>query len=149
AMTCEKPAVTVVTPLPGPRPLTCTGRWASFGASLLPISPDWLLPHAHTEPSVLITTQKEPPAAIFETPDVRPDTTAGVDRSVVVLSPNSPEASLPQVHTEPSIFRAMLNESPAAIAVTGSVELGAMTCSGMLRSGPGSTAPSPSCPDAS
>src|SRR5439155_26696009 len=48
----EPPAETATIPLPGPRPVTPTGLNESVGAFPFPSSPEALLPHANTAPSL-------------------------------------------------------------------------------------------------
>jgi hypothetical protein len=70
-------------------------------------------------PPVLVNAQVwSLPAAIAITPVVRPETSTGVGRSVVVPSPSCPKRFQPQHLTPPASVSAHVCASPAAIAIT-------------------------------
>src|SRR5207244_11213283 len=86
----DPPAEIAMTPLPDPRPLTCTGVAESVGAFPSPSSPDWLLPQASTVPSDFRAREDDPPAATAITPLPGPRfmTGVGADRLSKVPSPS-------------------------------------------------------------
>src|SRR2546422_994304 len=83
-----------------------------------------------------------PPAAIAVTPLLRPMTSTGKKRLLVVPSPSWPTKPPPQHLTPPTLVSAQLWKSPAAIAVTPLLRPKTATGSNRLM-----VVPSPSWPE--
>src|SRR5437879_7929288 len=99
AQLCSPPAAIAVTPLL--RPMTSTGK----KRLLVVPSPSWPTkpPPQHLTPPTLVRAQLcSPPAAIAVTPLLRPTTSTGKKRLLVVPSPSWPAALAPQHLTPPT-----------------------------------------------
>ena len=110
------PAETAITPLD--KPTTSTGVNRSI-VELSPNRPDAFSPQHFTAPADVMAHVCALPAEIATTPLDKPTTSTGAYRSVVVLSPNCPEAFSPQHFTAPTDVTAHVWFTlPAEIATT-------------------------------
>ena len=106
-----------------------------------PSSPSLFSPQHSTPTLVTIAQVWFCPAAIAVTPLVRPVTSTGVRRCVVVPSPSCPLVLRPQHLTPPAVVSAQVCERPAVTAAMPLVR--PVTTTGASRC---ETVPSPSCP---
>src|SRR5439155_9941770 len=83
-----------------------------------PIWPRLFFPQHLIDAAVVRAHVWYPPAEIAATPDVRPLTSTGSARAVVVPSPSWPKSFAPQHFTPPAEVRAQLCAPPADIAMT-------------------------------
>jgi len=112
---CDSPAETNATPDDKPDTVTGVNRLV-----VVP-SPNWpqlFLPQHRTSPATNTAHECEVPAETDATPDDKPDTPMGVDRFVVVPSPNWPAPLLPQHRTAPDPNTAHECDHPAETDAT-------------------------------
>src|SRR5580693_7226994 len=119
---------------------TETGTWRFF---MVP-SPSWpnMLSPQHITPPSISAHVCRPPAAMAETPDVRPMTATGVRLCALEPFPSWPEPLSPQHQTAPVVDSAQVCRSPAATAAIGDVR--PMTGTGSVVAVVAE--PFPSCP---
>ena len=109
--------------LPRERVAAAAQNTTSTGVELsvvvpFPSCPKLLSPQHLTAPPLVSAQLWTPPAAIAVTPLCSPETSTGVELSVVVPFPSCPKALKPQHLTAPPLVSAQLWTPPAAIALT-------------------------------
>lgn len=115
--------------MPLVRPLTSTDVEALVLVPL-PSCPSVLSPQHFTPPAAMRAHECLNPALIATTPPVRPDTSTGVARSMIVPSPNWPTSFRPQHLTPPAVVRTHVFCVPAETDATPLVRPG--TSNGLL-----------------